>query len=954
MIFLLSPGQLLRDHRVLKSLHIKRSGAKIDYEAVTFNEREIKTIFITLPEPTRNLLGLFGEKGIRELKATIHHKYAARRPGSSFEKFYSQAALKELHGLFVDLRPAISQVKWYHRIRLAEKRYKTAPCQFSETKPILRLEVIKEKGRLKLLKRVEIAGPQIAASPEKATFSLEEFKRHHFLIERSDTYFLLSYRDFNALNWLEENPPERYAEDPVAFAHHVLAKLEETHSVTRNNLFDEDAIITLPENRLMLSELNNAFLLLTPQWTYDGLLLDGPFKETFEIRRGGKQYIVQRNKEAEEAFLGLLRELHSNFKNQHNGYYFLSFAEAQKKQWFLKTYHWLQEQEIELTGMDMLQHFRYSSHKAETSMELQDDDRQELALRLKVAFGKEKVSLKNLQKTLMAGQRAVLLKGNTLGILDDGWMEKYAAIIKHGNISGDQLRVPRWMALTQQEESPETGVLKPVIKEEWWKKWEHWQQKDEHLYPQPSGLQAALRPYQQKGYEWLTLLAETGAGACLADDMGLGKTLQTIAFLLKRLEQDAAARQLVVCPASLIYNWQQELKKFAPSINSLPYHGPAREASQLEEQTQRIIITSFGTLRSDAETLSTIPFDTVVIDESHHIKNPDALVTRAVNRLQAAARITLSGTPVMNNTFDLYSQLHFLVPGMFGSREFFRKQYANPIDRDRDEEKTNALRKLTAPFILRRTKEQVAPELPEKTETILWCDMGPGQREQYETIKSAIRSSIFLEIKQQGLGKSKLAIIQGITRLRQACNSPLLLPVEDQINGDSVKTEMLMDELCNDLKERKVLVFSQFSSMLRLLSEACRQRGIDHYHFDGSTPSRERMEMVNKFQDEENPVNVFLISLMAGNTGLNLTAASYVFLFDPWWNTAVQEQAIDRSHRIGQTRKVFAYKMVCRDSIEEKIIAMQQQKKKLAGDLIGEGDGFVKQLSLEDLEYLLA
>lgn len=715
----------------------------------------------------------------------------------------------------------------------------------------------------------------------------------------------------------------------------------------------ENAIDAEPENRLMVSELNNAFLLLTPYWIYDGFIVEGPFRETCEMNRSGRKYIIRRNKEAEEAFAALVKELHPHFDKQRNGYFYLSFAEAQKKQWFLKMYYRLQEQDVEITGMDMLQHFRYSPHKVQTSLEVEDDGKRQLQLRMEVTFGKEKVALTSLQKTLMAGQRAVLLKGNTLGILDDEWIEKYAAIIKHGSIAGNCLQIPRWMALTQQEKSAGVGVLKPVIKEEWWAKWESWQQSSGQLYPPPASLQAALRPYQHKGYEWLTLLAETGAGACLADDMGLGKTLQTIAFLVSRLEQDTDSRHLVVCPASLIYNWQQEFGKFAPAISTLAWHGTSREASRLNDPACQIIITSFGTLRSDDELLSALHFDTAVIDESHHIKNPDAQVTRAVTRLQAAARVTLSGTPVMNNTFDLYSQLHFLVPGLFGSREFFRKQYANPIDRDQNEEKTRALQKLTAPFVLRRTKEQVAPELPEKTETILWCRMNSSQREQYEAVKSAIRSSIFLEIKNEGLQKSKLAIIQGITRLRQVCNSPLLLPEEDRISEDSVKTEMLMEELSNDLKDHKVLVFSQFATMLNLLSAECRRRGIDHYHFDGSTPARQRMEMVNRFQDESNRVNVFLISLMAGNTGLNLTAAGYIFLFDPWWNTAVQEQAIDRSHRIGQTKNVFAYKMVCRDSIEEKIIRLQQQKKKLAGDLIGEGDGFVKQLSMDDLEFLL-
>jgi SNF2 family DNA or RNA helicase len=319
--------------------------------------------------------------------------------------------------------------------------------------------------------------------------------------------------------------------------------------------------------------------------------------------------------------------------------------------------------------------------------------------------------------------------------------------------------------------------------------------------------------------------------------------------------------------------------------------------------------------------------------------------------LQVCSRIALSGTPVMNNTFDLYSQLEFLLPGMFGSKEFFKREYADAIDRDRNEEKIALLQKLTAPFILRRTKEQVAKDLPEKTESILWCNMDMAQKELYEGIKESIKSNLFLNIKTEGLGKSKLAVLQGIMKLKQVCSSPLLLPGEEQTTDHSVKTAMLLEELAN-LGTHKVLVFSQFTKMLNLLAETFTKKGISFYQLDGSTPPKQRAAMVAAFQEPGNTTHVFLISLMAGNTGLTLTAADYVFLFDPWWNNAVQQQAIDRTHRIGQTKNVFAYKMICKDTIEEKIIQLQQRKKELSDNLIGDNEGFVKQLSKEDVEFL--
>jgi len=314
----------------------------------------------------------------------------------------------------------------------------------------------------------------------------------------------------------------------------------------------------------------------------------------------------------------------------------------------------------------------------------------------------------------------------------------------------------------------------------------------------------------------------------------------------------------------------------------------------------------------------------------------------------------LSGTPVMNNTFDLYAQLSFLLPGMFGSREFFKREYADAIDRDQDPEKIAALKKLTAPFVLRRTKEQVATDLPEKVESILWCEMGGDQKAAYETIKENIRSSVFIEIKEKGLGSGKLSVINGLLKLRQVCNSCELVKDQELFTYDSIKTDILVAELQNIIPNHKALVFSQFTGMLDLLEKDFNKHRIPFCRLDGSTPVDKRQDLVNSFQRSNSTEKVFLISLKAGNAGLNLTAADYVFLFDPWWNTAVQQQAIDRTHRIGQTQTVFAYNMVCKDTIEEKIMQLQQRKKKLADELISEEESFVKGLTENDIEFLFS
>jgi SNF2 family DNA or RNA helicase len=297
--------------------------------------------------------------------------------------------------------------------------------------------------------------------------------------------------------------------------------------------------------------------------------------------------------------------------------------------------------------------------------------------------------------------------------------------------------------------------------------------------------------------------------------------------------------------------------------------------------------------------------------------------------------------------------MNFLLPDLLGGQEFFRNEYANPIDKNSNKQKMEALNKLTAPFILRRNKTQVAKDLPPKTESIMWCTMSQEQQDAYEYIKVRIRDSIFLSIKSEGFGGSKMGILAGITKLKQICASPVLVKDAEIETQKSVKLERLVNELENNLKDTKVLVFSQFNSMLDLLSKELQSKGIAHFHLSGQTPIEKRAEMIDTFQQEESKEKVFLLSLKAGNAGITLTAADYVFLLDPWWNTAVEQQAIDRTHRIGQNKHVFAYKMICKNTIEEKIIQLQAKKQTLSDELIKEEEGFVKQLTEEDLAFLL-
>ncbi|MGE0374726.1 MAG: DEAD/DEAH box helicase [Planctomycetaceae bacterium] len=460
-----------------------------------------------------------------------------------------------------------------------------------------------------------------------------------------------------------------------------------------------------------------------------------------------------------------------------------------------------------------------------------------------------------------------------------------------------------------------------------------------------------MRHYQRDGLGWLRFLREFHFGGCLADDMGLGKTVQVLALLLDHLNDrhDRTDRQpsLVVVPKSLLFNWAHEIRRFTPQLKALEYTGISREELRDSFARYDIILTTYGTLRRDIAVLKDIPFGYVVLDEAQTIKNSSSQVAKASRLLQTDHRLALSGTPIENHLGDLWSIFEFLNPGMLGRSSVF-KLYSTDAG---NTESQSALSQALQPFVLRRTKKEVAAELPDKFEETIYCDMEEAQRKQYDELRVHYRQSLLGMVREQGLGKTKMHVLEALLRLRQAACHPGLLDREAS-SDPSAK----LDVLCPHLEElidegHKSLVFSQFTSMLAIVKQHLDERGIRYAYLDGKT--RARKQVVEEFQNDPN-IPVFLISLKAGGLGLNLTAAEYVFLLDPWWNPAVEAQAIDRAHRVGQTKQVFAYRLICRDTVEEKIIELQSKKRKLA-DAILEGDNRVlKDLTANDLELLLS
>jgi SNF2 family DNA or RNA helicase len=468
-------------------------------------------------------------------------------------------------------------------------------------------------------------------------------------------------------------------------------------------------------------------------------------------------------------------------------------------------------------------------------------------------------------------------------------------------------------------------------------------------YPMPIGFKGALRPYQKAGFNWMSFLKEYRLGGCLADDMGLGKTVQTLALLQSVYAEDNPGTSLIVMPTSLVYNWEKEAEKFTPSLKILNYSGIKRNKDITLFSNYDIVITSYGLVRQDIHLLTQYNFNYVILDESQVIKNPTSNISKCVRDLNASYKLILTGTPIENTTMDLWTQMTFINPGLLGSNSFFKNNFQIPIEKNRDEEKTKKLYTIIKPFLLRRHKSQVATDLPEKIENVRYCTMSESQEKAYEEVKSAYRDKIMGEIETGGVGKSQFMILQGLMKLRQIANHPIMS--DEDYTGDSGKLKDISYMLNNALnKNHKILVFSQFVKHLKIISKYLDEQAISYCYLDGST--KDRQYQVEKFQNDDS-IKVFLISLKAGGLGLNLTKAEYVFLLDPWWNPAIEAQAIDRAHRIGQKNKVFTYRFITKNTVEEKIMRLQQNKLKLAEDLITTEESFVKSLSKEDIVGLL-
>jgi SNF2 family DNA or RNA helicase len=707
--------------------------------------------------------------------------------------------------------------------------------------------------------------------------------------------------------------------------------------------------IDIPAAKLYLEE-EDAFLKITPLFQYAEEKQVNPADEAEIIfEENGQFYNIKRNKDYEQEMYNHV-VVSNEALIEDSGVFWLHGTDFLKNSWFLDAFEKFRSVGYEILGFNNLKSFKYNQHRPNIAMKASSGI-DWFDIQLEISFGEQIVKLKDVQKALKNNESFVRLGDGTLGILPQEWIEKYSTIFKLGTVGKDGVQLSKIHFTLLDELSADIDNEK-LIRELLEKKQKLKDFDKIKKVKLPQNINAQLRDYQVSGYQWLNFLDEFGWGGCLADDMGLGKTLQMLTFIKSQIDKYPDKVNLVVVPTSLVYNWASEIEKFIPDIKFLVHYGNSRAKDlTLEFNNYNLVITSYGILVNEIENFIKVEFRYVILDEAQAIKNVSSQRYKAVNLLHAYNKLTMTGTPVENNVSELFAQMNFANTGMLGSYDFFKTEYGNEIDRYGNQEKVIELKKLIYPFILRRTKQQVAKDLPEKTETVLFCEMGTRQRQVYEAFKNKYRDNIMGVIADKGLASAGIAVLEGLMKLRQICDSPAILNEKEKYTDDSAKLDELMKHIDEIASKHKILIFSQFIGMLDLIKKRLHVNHIPYTYLDGQT--QDRQSLVNEFQNNDT-IRVFLMSLKAGGVGLNLTAAEYVFLVDPWWNPAVEQQAIDRTHRIGQENKVFAYKMICKNTIEEKILKLQEKKQLLADDLISTETNILKKLTKDDIQDLFS
>ncbi len=844
---------------------------------------------------------------------------------------------------------------FYHDKNIAEK------ITANSITPV-HLEILNANIRLSVFKKdpfFEITG-ELLFQDTSYSFHDLAVRFNCFLLKNNTLSLVTNEHMLRVINFFKTNHQiilihaSKYEE----FRETILANLE--HRIRINYSYIAPATKTqLSEQhfdraleRIIYLSDHGDFVYITPVMKYGNIEIPVfSKKQIFDTDRNGNTFKVERDNEQEILFTSMLLKQHPDFEEQleEPDYFYLHKEKFMEEDWFLEVFEDWRNNQITILGFNELTKNKLNAHKASVSVNVASGT-DWFNINLDVRYGKQKASMPQLSKSIRNRSRYVRLDDGTNGILPAEWIEKISGYFRVGETDGDTLKIPKsnFLEITRLFDHK---ILSEEVENELADFSNNFLNvKQIPVVPVPAGLNATLRSYQKDGLNWLNFLDGFNFGGCLADDMGLGKTIQVIAFILSQRGKKENNTNLVVVPTTLIFNWQEEVNKFAPSIQMLTHHGFNRIKSTQSFGDYEIILTTYGMLLSDIHFLRKYHFNYIFLDESQAIKNPDSERYKSARLLQSRNKIVLTGTPFENNTFDIYGQLSFACPGLLGSKEYFKGIYSTSIDKFRDSKKAFELQQKIKPFILRRTKEQVATELPEKTEIVIYCEMGEAQRKVYDAYEKELRDYISGKDEQE-ITKNSIHVLSGLTRLRQICNSPLLLKEVPYLGDSSAKIDVLMEQIDNKSQQHKILVFSQFVSMLDLIKIELENKKIPFEYLTGQT--KDRGSKVNDFQQNEN-IRVFLISLKAGGTGLNLTEADYVYLVDPWWNPAVENQAIDRIYRIGQKKNVIAIRLICPDTVEEKIMNLQKSKTKLANDLVKTDGSAFRSLSKDNLIEILS
>jgi non-specific serine/threonine protein kinase len=799
-----------------------------------------------------------------------------------------------------------------------------------------------------------IVGEQTIHLPGKRTYVLTETSPNWLMIDDLVLRVESPFSTSRLTSWLRSPELTVPSHNETEFLTRYFPRIADQFPITGENIEWLDVDLP-PVKRLYLSD-ESGELLIALRFGYGEAEVDyHPASPAVSIRRLGEGWTLERiHRKLEQekaAYEGVPSAFHGLKRSsaEHPPNIFQLRARVDPIDFLIRHVPRLTAAGFEIYGEEKLQTARVNRKQPSLSLNVSSGI-DWFDVQTVVMFGDVEATLKEIRAALRRRTRYVKLADGTIGEIPEDWIRRYKHLFGFGE------HIDGGFRLSNQHISLIDSLLNEVDQHQTDEEFRRRRKKLLEFeaikdVPLPVGFQGELRPYQKAGYDWLHFLHEYHFGGCLADDMGLGKTVETLVFLLS-LKESGHTRlpSLLVLPRSLLVNWQRETARFTPTLKTHFHFGKERGENSDNFDGCDLVLTTYGTMLRDVNKLRAYKFHYVVLDESQAIKNPLAKTSKAARLLTSDHRLVLTGTPVENSTFELWSQFAFLNPGLLGNLEFFKSEFGKAIEQKQDEAAAELLRRLVYPFILRRTKEQVAPELPPRTERVVYTDMEPAQANFYSKTRDYYRAMLMGLIDEKGMENARMKVLEGLLRLRQISNHPRL--VNAGFRGESAKFELLLETLQTLQAEgHKALVFSQFVQMLKLVRSELDALKIPYVYLDGHT--RKRQERVDTFQNSPD-IPFFLISLKAGGVGLNLTAADYVIHIDPWWNPAVEIQATDRTHRIGQDKPVFIYKLITRDTVEEKILLLQEKKKALVDQLIATESSFFKALTKEDVEGLFS